>query len=130
MAKGPSNPERAFGVSVGAVLCLIAAVLLWRGRIGRAELTGGIGAVLVVLGLAAPSLLKVPSALWWRFSRVLGHFNARVLLTVMFALVFVPISFVWRLLGKDPLQRRREQWQGWTPYPARYRDPHHYRRMF
>jgi hypothetical protein len=130
MAKGPANPERAFGVSVGTVLCLIAAVLLWRERIGRAELIGGIGAVLLVFGLAWPSVLRRPSALWWRFSRVLGTFNARVLLTVMFAVVFVPISFLWRLVGKDPLQRRREQWHGWSAYPAKYRDPHHYRRMF
>jgi hypothetical protein len=130
MAKRPTNPERAFGVSVGTVLCLIALALLWRGRTGRAEIAGGVGAILLVCGLAAPSFLRGPSALWWRFSRALGYFNARLLLTLMFALVFVPISFIWRLAGKDPLQRRRELWRGWSPYPARYRDPHHYRRMF
>ena len=130
MAKGPANPERAFGVSVGTVLCLIAAVLLWRERIGRAELIGGIGAVLLVFGLAWPSVLRRPSALWWRFSRVLGHFNARVLLTLMFALVFVPLSLLWRLVGKDPLARKRDRWPGWSTYPAKYRDKHHYTRMF
>jgi hypothetical protein len=130
MAQGPSNPERSFGVSVGTVLCLIAAVLLWRGRVGRAEVVGAVGAVLVLCGLAYPPVLKGPSALWWRFSRVLGHFNARVLLTLMFTLVFLPISLVWRMTGTDPLQRRRDRWTGWSPYPAKYRDPHHYRRMF
>jgi hypothetical protein len=130
MTKGPKNPERSFGVSVGTVLCLIAAFLLWRGRIERAELVGGVGVVLLVCGLVYPPLLKVPSGLWWRFSRTLGHFNARVLLTLMFTLVFVPISLVWRATGKDPLQRRRDRWPGWSPYPAKYRDPNHYRRMF
>jgi hypothetical protein len=130
MTKGPKNPERSFGVSVGTVLCLIAVFLLWRGRIERAELVGGVGVVLLVCGLVHPPLLKVPSALWWRFSRTLGNFNARVLLTLMFTLVFVPISLVWRATGKDPLQRRRDRWPGWSPYPAKYRDPNHYRRMF
>ena len=123
IAKGPANPERSFGLSVGIVLCAIAALLLWRGRVTRAEIVGGIGFVLVVLGVAYPPLLTLPSAVWWRFARVLGYVNARVLLTVLFAIVLVPLSMVWRLTGKDPLTRRRASWPGWRPYPARYRDP-------
>lgn len=130
IAKGPANPERSFGLSVGIVLCAIAALLLWRGRVTRAEIVGGIGCVLVVLGLVYPPLLTLPSAVWWRFARVLGYINARVLLTVLFAIVLVPLSMVWRLTGKDPLTRRRASWPGWRPYPARYRDTHHYSRMY
>ena len=48
MAKGPKNPERSFGMSVGTVLCVIAALLWWRGRIGRAEVIGVIGGVLLL----------------------------------------------------------------------------------
>ena len=84
MTKGPKNPERSFGVSVGIVLCVIAALLLWRGRMLRAEILGGIGAVLLVAGLLYPPILKWPSAAWWRFSRALGYVNARILLTLLF----------------------------------------------
>ena len=72
--------ERSFGVSVGGVLIAVAAVLWWRGRIDYAAILGGIGAVLVVLGLTAPRLLKYPSAAWWKFAMVLGYVNARVIL--------------------------------------------------
>jgi hypothetical protein len=130
MNKGPKNPERSFGLSVGLVLCAISLALVWRGRIGRAEVMGALGLALLVPGLVYPPLLKWPSAAWWRFSRALGHFNARVLLTVMFALVFVPLSLLWRMIGKDPLARTRARWPGWSTYPARYRDRHHYTRMF
>lgn len=130
MTKGPANPERSFGISVGIVLCAIAALLWWRGRVGRAEVVGGIGAFLLVFGLVYPPLLKYPSAAWWRFSRALGHVNARVLLTVLFTLVLVPISLVWRLTGTDPLARRRNQRPGWSPHPPRYRDPKHFERMY
>src|SRR5438128_2704275 len=129
-SKGPGNPERSFGVSVGVVLSVIAAFLWWRGRVGRAEVIGGIGAVLLVAGLVAPRALKYPSAAWWKFSRALGYVNARVLLTILFAIVLVPLSLVWRLTGTDPLARRRQRFAGWQPYPERYRDSRHYERMF
>jgi hypothetical protein len=128
--KGPSNPERSFGISVGAVLCVIAALLAWRHRLGRAEVVGGVGVVLLVLGLTYPPLLHYPSAAWWRFSRVLGYVNARVLLSIIFFLILTPLGLVWRLTGKDPLARRRRNWSGWTAYPARYKDGKHFDRMY
>ena len=130
MAKGPKNPERSFGVSVGGVLVVIALALWWRGRVGRAEILGGIGAVLLFFGVVRPQLLKWPSALWWRFAGVLAYVNARILLTILFSVLLVPLSFIWRLTGKDPLARRRDKFGGWTPYPARYRDRTHFERMF
>jgi hypothetical protein len=53
-----------------------------------------------------------------------------VWLTVLFAVVLVPVAFLWRLIGKDPLSRRQSQWPGWSPYPPRYRDTKHYSRMY
>ena len=126
----PGAMERSFGLSVGAVLCVIAGALLWRGRPIRAEILGVIGAALVLLGAVRPSLLKWPSAWWWRMARVLGHVNARVLLTVMFVTVFVPVGLIWRLTKHDPLARQRARWPGWSPYPSRYRDRRHYLRMY
>jgi Saxitoxin biosynthesis operon protein SxtJ len=128
--KGPANPERSFGVSVGIVLCVIAALLVWRGRVGRAEVVGVVGAVLLVFGLVYPPLLKYPSAAWWRFSRGLGYVNARVLLSIVFFLILTPLGLLWRLTGKDPLARRRRNWPGWAPYPARYKDAKHFDHMF
>ena len=121
--------ERSFGVSVGGVLCVLAAALFWRGRPVRAEIVGAIGSALVVLGAVAPSLLKGPRVWWWRVARTVGDFNARVLLTVMFVAVFVPLGVIWRLTGKDPLGRRKGS-PGWMAYPIRYRDRRHYLRMY
>jgi hypothetical protein len=128
--KQPVNRDRSFGVSVGVVLLAIAAALWWRGRVGRAEIVGGVGAFLLITGLVYAPLLKYPSAVWWRFSKVLGYVNARILLTVLFSVVLVPVSLVWRLTGRDPLTRRRRTWPGWSAYPPRYRDPKHYERMY
>jgi hypothetical protein len=112
------------------VLCLIALVLAWRGRVGRAEVIGATGVVLLTLGLTRPRLLAPVSRVWWKFALLLGWFNARVLLSLFFFLVLTPVGLVWRLIGKDPLARRRASWKGWTPYPARYRNAQHFTRMF
>ena len=132
MAK-PAKPhakERSFGLSVGGVLVLIAAYMWWRERVTLAEVLGGIGAVLVVLGYLQPRLLKRPSDLWWKFATVLGYINARIILTVIFIVILTPLGLIWRLIGRDPLGRRRRSWPGWSRYPARYRDRAHYTRMY
>lgn len=128
--KGPKNPERSFGISVGAVLLLITAALIWRGRMRTAEIMGPIGAVLLVLGLTAPPLLKYPSMVWWKFAMALGYVNARIILTIAFAIVLTPVSLVWRLTGHDPLARKRAHWPGWSPAPERFRNPDHFTRMY
>jgi hypothetical protein len=130
--RGPASrgTDRSFGLSVGTVLCLLAAALFWRRRLPASAIMAAIGATLVLLGAVRPSLLKWPHVWWWRVARVIGDFNARVLLTVMFVVVFVPVGFIWRLTRKDPLARRRSASPGWSPYPDRYRDRRHYLRMY
>ena len=130
MSKRPANPEKSFGISVGAVLLLIAAILVWRGRITTAEIVCGIGAVLLILGLIQPRLLKWPSAIWWKFALVLGYVNSRIIMTVIFVIVLSPLGLLWRLIGKDPLARKRRNWPGWSPYPVRYRKSDHFNRMY
>ena len=86
--------------------------------------------MLVILALTFPFVLKRPSVLWWRFSQALAVVNARIVLTLLFLVALVPMSLLWRIVGKDPLTRRRSQWMGWSPYPSRYRNRMHYQRMY
>ncbi len=127
--KGPVHPERSFGVTVGGVACVAAAYLWWRGSVQNAAVLGALGGALVVLAVAAPRTLYWPSLAWWKLVHVLGYINARIILTVLFALLLVPLGVFWRLTGKDPLGRRRAG-TGWSSYPGRYRDPKHYSRMY
>jgi hypothetical protein len=128
--KKPLNRDRSFGISVGGVLLLVAAALAWRGGIVTAEVVGGIGAVLLLLGLTKPSLLTYPSAAWWKMAMVLGYVNARVILTLAFVVLLTPIGLLWRLIGHDPLARNRQHWSGWSPVPERFRHPDHFNRMY
>jgi hypothetical protein len=126
----PHFKERSFGISVGVVLLMIAAFMVWRGRITGAEISGSVGAVLLTLGLTYPPLLYYPSKTWWAMAAVLGYVNARIILTIAFLLLLTPIGLIWRAIGRDPLTRKRRNFPGWSPYPARYRDRNHFRRMY
>lgn len=124
------HPERSFGLSVGAVCLAIAVALLWRGRPLRGAVAGGLGAVLLALGLIAPTLLAIPSRIWWRFALALGWINARVLLTLAYVLMMTPFGVWRRATGQDPLDRKRGKLSRWSAYPARYGDTQHYKRMY
>lgn len=117
---------RRFGLVVGGVFLGIAVVGAWqRGWAPGPVLTvlGGLGSALVVLGLAAPALLRPFFRVWMGLAVVLGFVMTRVLLTAVFALVVVPIGLGLRLFGKDLLHRRLDPaapsyWQ-----PKTYSDP-------
>jgi len=126
----PLAKARSFGLSVGTVLVVISAFLVWRGRIGRAEILGAIGIALVVFGYVWPAALAGPSRVWWAIAGVLGWINARVILSLAFFLVLTPLGLVWRLMGRDPMNWRRSHFAGWSTHPARYRDDRHFERMY
>ena len=122
---------RSFGFSVGAVCAALALLELWRGRVTAASILGGIAVALLVPAALRPSLLRAPSAWWWRLARALGWINSRVLLSACFFLILTPAAVVLRACGRDPLRLKRPgRGSGWLPYPERARDPKHYERMF
>ena len=121
--------HRSFGLTVGGVLAVLAALSVWRGHPARAEVLGVIAALLIVTALIRPASLVGLAAGWSKVGHALGWFNSRVLLTVMFVLVLWPIGFVSRVFGSDPLERRKRG-SMWTAYPDRFRDPKHFERLF
>lgn len=105
---------RKTGWTVGIVLLGIAAVLAglhWR-RTGDFQLQPiltAIGAVLVVLGTIAPKLLRPFYWAWMGLAVVLGFFMSRVILTIFFFLVIVPVGLVFKVIGRDALHRKLDR---------------------
>ena len=75
-----------------------------------------VAGVFVAWSLAAPATLKGFYRLWMRFGFFIGGIVNRVLLSLVFYVVVLPIGLIFRLTGKDPMTRR------WDPDAETYRN--------
>ena len=62
-------------------------------------------AVFVALALVIPLALRPLNALWLKIGHVLGWINTRIILGVVFFMIFLPAALMLRALGKDPMHR-------------------------
>lgn len=97
--------DRGFGLTVGGILLLIAAVRAYFYGLGGVQYgLGGIGLVLVVLGLVLPRSLSALNRGWIRLGLILFRVVNPVVLALIYGLTIVPIGLLMRLLGHDPLR--------------------------
>jgi len=97
---------RKTALVVAAVLAAIAAWNFYKGRTTVVLIFGGLALALVVAGFLLPALARRFHVFWMTIAVALGYVNSRVLLSLLFYLVFAPYGFVSRLFGRDPLRRR------------------------
>lgn len=122
---------RKTSLVVAVVLTLVAAFLWYRGRITPAMVTGSIAVVLAAIGFIAPPLAKVFHRVWMTLAFALGYVNSRILLTVIYVLVFVPYRLVSRVFGRDPLDiRGGERATFWHKRPATRQPKEQFERLF
>lgn len=127
-----TTPElRKLGLTIGIFLLVIASFLWWKQRPGFPYFAYAGGGV-ILLGLAAPILLKPVYKAWMAFAVVMGFMMTRVILTILFFGLFTPISLIAKLLGKDLLE---ERWEPnattyWVKRPATNLDPKSAENMF
>jgi len=62
--------------------------------------------VLQVINMTVPRIYRPVAVLWLGFSELLGAVVSRILLSVVFFVVVVPIGILRRLAGKDSLKLR------------------------
>jgi len=101
------SSDRAFGIVFAVVFTVIAVwPLLFRGELRLWSL-----AVAMAFALVAwlrPSLLARANRWWMKFGLLLGMVVSPIALGILFFAVLVPIGFLMRATGKDPLRLKRE----------------------
>ena len=109
---------RAFGLTVGGAFAALAALALWRGRGDPALVFGSLGAILVVLALAAPSRLAGVRRGWMAGAHAMSRVTTPLFMSIVFLAVLTPLGLALRLSGRRPLARRRDASTFWVDRPA------------
>ena len=99
---------RNFGWVVGGVFLAIGAFVWYRGG-GWYPVPLWIGGPLVVVGTIVPIALKPFYYAWMALAVVLGFVMTRVLLTLFYFLILTPVGLVFRIRGKDLLDRKLDR---------------------
>jgi hypothetical protein len=129
--KGTRVEVRKFGYLFAAVLSIIALYSVYRGTSQWPWFLAA-AAIFLLAGLVAYPVLRPVYIGWMKFAFVLGWINTRILLGLMFFLVFTPIGLILRLTGKDLLDQKidRSAKSYWVKRERKEFDPKQYERLF
>lgn len=99
---------KKFGITMGFAFSIITLFILIRHRHSIWP-TSCLSLIFFILGFLAPGILKPVYIFWMKLAFVLGWLSTRLILLIMFYLLFTPIGLCLRLCGVDLLNRRIEQ---------------------
>jgi hypothetical protein len=90
---------RKFGLTVGGVILAIGLLLFYFEKTS-AIYFAIIGGLLILPGVFFPKILKPLNRIWMGLAIILGFIMSRVILTILFYLVMIPIALLAKLVGK------------------------------
>jgi len=91
---------------VAAVTAALGAWQIYRGRPNLAEAFGAASVALIVCAMIPAGAMWFNK--WWmNLARGLGYVNSRIVLSLLYYVVITPTGILTRMLGHDPLERRK-----------------------
>ena len=123
---------RQFGLMMAGVFSFFGAVFLYKTWTLAACALGVLILFFGSMGLASPLSLIPIHKKWMRFAEVIGDFNAKVILSLTYFLVFTVIRIVASVFREDPLRRKMEPEKDsyWIDCAPREVDPKRYEKQF
>ena len=67
-----------------------------------------VGFLGLLIGLTSPKLLYYPYKFWMKLGLILGWVNSRIIFGFVYIIILLPIAFIMRLIGHDPLRTKRK----------------------
>lgn len=96
---------KKFGITMGIGFLVITSFILFKNKhnILTAFL---ISALFFIFAFIMPSLLKPVYILWMRLAFILSWINTRLILMIIFYILFAPAGLIMRLFRVDLLERK------------------------
>jgi len=95
---------KKFGLTMGVAFLLFSGLFLFRHKPGVAKYSLATSSLFFIAGLIFSFLLKPIYIVWMRFAFILSWVNTRIILIILFYLVFMPVGLLMRLRRKDLLE--------------------------
>jgi len=110
---------RQFGGMWLLVFGALAVWRFWHGQTGVVTAVIAIAAIAVGgLGLIRPAAVRPIYTASTIVTFPIGWLVSRIVLAMLFYLLFTPIAIAFRLIGRDALRLRGRRKSYWTPYPG------------
>lgn len=93
---------KKFGITMAACFAVIALIIMLKNRHNPLPACF-ISFAFITFTFIAPGLLSPVYMVWMKFAHILGWVNTRIILCVMFYLVFTPIGLLAKLFKADLL---------------------------
>ena len=105
--ENPGTAElRKFGFVTGAIVaCLFGLILPWIFDFAWPLWPWIFAGSAWLWGLVHPDSLYIVYRYWLKFGHVAGWINTRIILGIMFYIIFFPVGAIMRLFGNDPMRR-------------------------
>lgn len=98
---------REFGLITGSILVgLFGLIFPWIFEHNFPKWPWIIAGILWVWALALPATLNPVYRGWMAIGHVLGWINTRIILGIMFYIIFFPVGLLLKIFGKDPMARK------------------------
>jgi hypothetical protein len=122
---------KKFGIMMACAFLIITSLMLIKGK-HLNFVAPLISLLFFVLASIKPFILKPVYFLWMKLAFALGWINTRLILVIVFYLIFTPIGLLLRLFGYDPLDLKIEKNRAsyWKKKEAKGLEPVDYQRQF
>jgi hypothetical protein len=129
--KSEKKDLRNFGITFSVVLGILAGALWWKGK-DTYSIFVILSLAFFFFGLVLPNLLKPLQKAWMTLAVVLGFYMTKVILCILFYLVFTSIGLASRLFGKQFLDLKFDTSQKsyWIYRERKSFDRKNYERQF
>ena len=107
--KAESHEIKKFGMGLTVLLCLIGGWQLYKGNIDVYVWFFGFAGLVLILSFFVPITLKPLYKVTRTVGDAIGLVNTRILLGIIFYIVFAPIGILMRLIRKDLLNERLDK---------------------